>query len=307
VRSDGVTEAVSDAAFAAGWSAVRHLPAPVARSMFQGFADQAWWRRGQGVRQLERNLARVVPEAGPDELRRLSRAGMRSYLRYWLEAFRLPDLSHDEILATLTCAGEDLLGEALATGRGVVLALPHMGNWDHAGAWVTLKHQPLTTVAERLKPESLYDRFVAYRTTLGMEVLPLTGGESPFRVLLERARAGGLICLLADRDLTANGIEVRLFGDTAKLPAGPAALAVASGAILLPVTLWYDGRLTAARVHPEVPVPVEGTRGEKVAAMTQDLARVFEGGIAAHPHDWHMLQRLWLADLTPRGSGGDAA
>ena len=153
---------------------------------------------------------------------------MRSYLRYWREAFRLPDLSHEEIVSTHVCFDEHLLAKALAGGRGVILALPHMGNWDHAGAWVSLAHAPFTTVAERLKPESLYERFLAYRRSLGMEVLPLTGGSGPFRTLLERARSGRLICLLADRDLTANGVEVTLFGETAKMPAGPAALAVAA-------------------------------------------------------------------------------
>jgi phosphatidylinositol dimannoside acyltransferase len=287
----------SDWAFATGWNVVRRLPEPVARATFDLFADQAWLRHGPSVRQLERNLHRVVPEASPEELRALSRAGMRSYLRYWREAFRLPNLSPEEIVGTHVCIDEHHLSEALAAGRGAVLALPHMGNWDHAGAWVSIAHQPLTTVAERLRPESLYERFLAYRRQLGMEVLPLSGGGGPFRTLLERTKSGGLICLLADRDLTEHGVPVTFFGETATMPAGPATLAIAAGAPLLPATLWYDERVSVTRIHAEVPVPTAGTRAQKVAVMTQALADTFAEGIGAHPQDWHMLQRLWQADL----------
>jgi phosphatidylinositol dimannoside acyltransferase len=292
-----VQDQVSDWAFATGWNVVRRLPEPVARTTFDLFADQAWLRHGPSVRQLERNLQRVVPTDSEHELRELSRAGMRSYLRYWREAFRLPNLTPEEIVGTHACVDEDNLSKALAGGRGVVLALPHTGNWDHAGAWVTIAHAPLTTVAERLKPESLYERFLAYRRQLGMEVLPLTGEGAPFRTLLERTRAGGLICLLADRDLTEHGVPVTFFGETATMPAGPATLALAAGAPLLPATLWYDEHVSVTRIHPPVPVPSAGTRPEKVAAMTQALADAFAEGIAAHPQDWHMLQRLWLSDL----------
>ena len=293
-----VQDQVSDWAFAVGWNAVRHMPAPVARTTFDLFADQAWLRHGPSVQQLERNLRRVVPDAADRELRELSRASMRSYLRYWREAFRLPNLSNEEIVSTHVCVDEHLLAKAIDDGKGVVLALPHMGNWDHAGAWLAIAHGGFTTVAERLKPESLYERFLTYRRSLGMEVLPLTGGGAgPFRTLLERARTGHVICLLADRDLTENGIAVTFFGETATMPAGPAALAIASGAALLPVTMWYEPGLSFTRIHAEVPVPATGTRAEKVAAMTQAVADVFAEGIAEHPQDWHMLQRLWRADL----------
>ncbi len=290
-------DGVSDKAFAAGWSAVRRMPAPMARATFRGLADQAWLRHGRSVEQLEQNLRRVVPGASNRELRELSRESMRSYLRYWCEAFRLPDLSREQIVATHRCVDEHHMANAIAAGRGAVMVLPHMGNWDHAGAWACLTHAPLVTVAERLKPESLYERFLDYRRSLGMEVLPLTGEGGPFRTLLERAKAGRLIALVGDRDLSANGIPVTFFGEATRMPAGPAALALAAGAPLLPATLWYDGGLTVTRIHPAVTVPPEGGRAEKVAAMTQAVADVFAEGIAAHPQDWHMLQRLWLADL----------
>jgi KDO2-lipid IV(A) lauroyltransferase len=174
------------------------------------------------------------------------------------------------------------------------MALPHSGNWDHAGAWCGATGVPFTTVAERLQPESVYDRFVAFRESLGMEVLPLTGGErAPFDVLTERLEAGGTLCLLADRDLSARGIDVQFFGATARMPAGPASLALSTGATLIPVTLSFtDGGwrcvFHSAVVHTDV------------ATMTQAVADAFAAGIAAHPADWHMLQRLWLDDLEPR-------
>jgi phosphatidylinositol dimannoside acyltransferase len=292
-----VKDEAADLAFAAGWSAVRRMPEPMARASFRALADQAWLRHGTSVRQLENNLRRVVPDASGRELRELSRESMRSYLRYWCEAFRLPDLTHEQIVSTHRCQGEHNLVKALDAGRGLVLTLPHMGNWDHSGAWVTLAHTPLTTVAERLKPESLYERFLQFRRGLGMEVLPLTGGDGPFRTLLQRARAGRLICLLGDRDLTETGVRVTFFGAATKMPAGPAALALASGAPLLPATLWFGDRVTWTAIHEEIPVPAAGTRAEKVAVMTQACAEVFERGIAEHPQDWHMLQRLWLDDL----------
>jgi KDO2-lipid IV(A) lauroyltransferase len=291
---------LSDALYGLGWSTVKQLPEPVAVRLGRTIADLAWKQRGTGVRRLESNYARVVPGASPERLAELSRAGMRSYLRYWMESFRLPAWSAERIRGAF--AGEDMhhLTDAMAEGRGAVLALPHLANWDLAGAWLTTElGLPFTTVAERLKPESLYDRFVAFREGLGMEVLPHTGGTA-FGALARRLRGGGLVCLVADRDLSASGVEVTFFGETARMPAGPALLAQQTGAALLPVTLWYDDSpVMRGRVHPPVEVPGTGTRREKAAVMTQALADAFATGIAAHPEDWHMLQRLWLADLDP--------
>ncbi|MFE1148637.1 phosphatidylinositol mannoside acyltransferase [Streptomyces albidoflavus] len=296
-----MNERLSDALYGLGWSTVKKLPEPVAVRLGQTIADTVWKRRGKGVLRLEANLARVVPDAGPERLAKLSRAGMRSYLRYWMESFRLPAWSEQRIKEGFEPEGLHHLTDGLAAGKGVILALPHLGNWDLAGAWVTRNlGVPFTTVAERLKPETLYDRFVAYREGLGMEVLPHTGG-SAFGTLARRLRAGGLVCLVADRDLSASGVEVKFFGDTARMPAGPAILAQQTGALLLPVTLWFDATpVMKGRVHPPVEVPETGTRAEKTSLMTQALADAFAEGIADHPEDWHMLQRLWLADLEPR-------
>ncbi|MEU6993413.1 phosphatidylinositol mannoside acyltransferase [Streptomyces sp. NPDC046465] len=291
----------TDALYGLGWSTVKKLPEPVAARLGRTIADTVWKRRGKGVLRLEANLARVVPDASPQRLAELSKAGMRSYLRYWMESFRLPSWSRERIKGGFDVQDVHHLTGGLAAGKGVIIALPHLGNWDLAGAWVTTKLEtPFTTVAERLKPETLYDRFVAYRESLGMEVLPHTGG-SAFGTLARRLRAGGLICLVADRDLSASGVEVKFFGDTARMPAGPAMLAQQTGALLLPVTLWYDGTsVMKGRIHPPVDVPETGTRTEKTSVMTQALADAFATGIADHPEDWHMLQRLWLDDLEPR-------
>ncbi|MCT9139374.1 phosphatidylinositol mannoside acyltransferase [Streptomyces violarus] len=291
---------LTDALYGLGWSTVRKLPEPVAVRLGRTIADLAWKQRGKGVQRLESNYARVVPDAGPERLAELSRAGMRSYLRYWMESFRLPAWNKERIKGGFDPKDIHYLTEGMAAGKGVILALPHLGNWDLAGAWVTTELGiPFTTVAERLKPETLYDRFVAYRESLGMEVLPHSGGTA-FGTLARRLRDGGLVCLVADRDLSASGVEVDFFGDTARMPAGPALLAQQTGAVLLPVTLWYDDSpVMRGRLHPPVEVPESGTRAEKTSVMTQALADVFSSGIADHPEDWHMLQRLWLADLDP--------
>jgi KDO2-lipid IV(A) lauroyltransferase len=186
------------------------------------------------------------------------------------------------------------------------LALPHSGNWDMSGVWLTNTYGNFATVAERLKPESLYNRFVDYRESLGFEVLPLTGGERPpFEILAERLRGNGLVCLMSDRDLTRSGVQVDFFGEPTRLPAGPAKLALATGAALLPTHTWFKPDVTVTTVHP----PLDVSSGD-VNAITQALADQFATDIAAHPADWHMLQPQWLADLSDErrarisGSGG---
>ncbi|MGF7236386.1 MAG: phosphatidylinositol mannoside acyltransferase, partial [Frankia sp.] len=275
-------------AYAAGWRLVRWLPEPVARTLFRWAADLAWRRGGPGTRRLRSNLARVA-RPGTD-LDRLTRAALRSYARYWLEVFRLQDMPRDRIVGRMNTVDEHFLRDAHAAPTGTILALPHMGNWDHAGAWLVATGVPFTTVAERLRPAALFDRFVAFRESLGMEVLPLTGATPPFEILRDRLRDGRMLCLVAERDFSAAGVPVAFFGGSATMPAGPAALALATGATLLPVTLWFDGagagRGWAARIHP----PVAHT---DVATMSQALADAYGEGIASHPADWHMLQRVW--------------
>lgn len=304
-----MNESVADVVYAAGWAVMRGLPERLGRRQFDAIADAYWVRSGPSVVRLQENLARVRPDLGERELRLLTRESVRSYMRYWCEVFQLPKLSRHDVVSRMLCADEWRLRDAVASGKGMILALPHMGNWDHAGAWLAGTGVSFTTVAERLQPESLFERFVTFRESLGMEVIPLTGGERPpYELLAERLRAGGTLCLLADRDLTATGIEVDFFGGKARMPAGPAALAHDTGAVLLPVTLTYPSRRHwGARIHPQVKPPKRGTREDKVRAMTQQLADAFGEAILAKPEDWHMLQRVWVEDLDQTRLSDDLA
>nr|GLK36394.1 phosphatidylinositol mannoside acyltransferase [Rhodococcus wratislaviensis] len=225
----------------------------------------------------------------------LMQASMRSYARYWREAFRLPSMDLVKTGAALDelIEGQKHLDAAKEAGRGAILALPHSGNWDMAGVWCAQHWGGLSTVAERLKPESLYQRFVDYREGLGFEIFPLSGGEHPpFVELSARLRDNGIVCLLGERDLAKKGVPVTFFGEPTRMPAGPAKLAIDTGAPLLPVHCWFTDVGWGFRIDP----PIDTTAG--VAAATQALADRFEANIAAHPEDWHMLQPLWLSDLS---------
>ena len=298
----GLKARLVTAGYALGWWAICRLPASWTAAVFRFFADVAWRRQGPRVQVLEGNLRRVLgPSATGAQVRQVSREGMRSYARYWLEVFRLPVIPAERLLSDTNATGEvDQMFAHLAAGRGVVVALPHMGNWDQAGAWAIASGvESFTTVMERLEPADLYDRFVGFREGLGMEVLPATGGDSPFGILARRLRAGKLVVLLCDRDVTGAGIEVDFFGERALMMSGPAALAAQTGAALMPATLWHEDDRWGLRVHEEIPVPAEGDRWQRAAAMTQQVAHVFERGIAEHPADWHMLQRVFVTDLDP--------
>ncbi|UXA10432.1 phosphatidylinositol mannoside acyltransferase [Mycobacterium sp. SMC-8] len=283
---------LTDWGYAAGWRLVRAAPEVLARNTFDA---GAWWAsRNGGPEQLRRNLARVVGAPPDDVPADLVRASLGSYARYWREAFRLPAMDHEDLARRLHVNDVELLWSALEAGRGAVLALPHSGNWDMAGVWLVQHHGTFATVAERLKPESLYHRFLAYRERLGFEVVPLSGGERPpFDVLRDRLRDNGVVCLMADRDMTRTGVPVDFFGERSRLPAGPAKLALATGAALFPVHCWFEPDDWGMQVYPEV-----DTFSGDVIAITQALADRFAKNIAAHPEDWHMMQPQWLADLS---------
>jgi lauroyl/myristoyl acyltransferase len=294
--SPSMRRALGAWAYRLGWSIVCHVPARLVAPTTDRLADRIWARRGRGVRRLEANLARIEPmdEAA---LRDLSRRAMRSYVRYWTEVFRLPRWTPDEIRTTVIPHHTNLVKDSLRAGRGVVAALPHMGNWDLAGAWACDDGMPVTTVAERLRPESLYDDFVRYRESLGMEVLPLTGGSPSTPLLERRLRDGRFVCLLADRDLSRHSVAVSLLGEPARLPIGPALLAQRTGALLLPVTTAYEGRHMHLRVHEPIDV-VGGADG--IEKATAAVADVFSAEIRRDPADWHMLQRVFDADVELR-------
>jgi len=297
---------ITVAGFTLGWSAVRRMPEPAAYALFNGIADAAWARRGKGVTRLESNLRRALgPDLSDAELRELSRAGMRSYMRYFCQAFRMPGWGREGVRARCEIVGKEKLQAALDSGVGAVVSLPHSGNWDLAGAYAAIEFGGVTTVAERLKPEELFEKFLAMRTALGVEVLPHEGGDVPvLATLADRVRSGRLVALLGDRDLSDRGVPVEFFGATTKLPVGPAAIALDTGALLFPGTMWFEGERAMAYIHDPIPMPESGTREEKVQSLCQSLAHVFEQGIREHPEDWHMLARVWV-DPAPEPPGGE--
>lgn len=284
--------------YSAGWRVVRTLPSGATWPVFAGAAALAARRRGPGVTRLAGNLRRVVgPDLPAREFDALLRRATRSYARYWQEAFRLPAYTREQLKDRFHLYGWEMLGADVEAGTGAVVALPHAGNWDAAGAWVAAQGWPITTVAERLKPEGVYERFLAFRRSLGMEIIPLTGGErAPLDVLAERLSggAGTVVPLLADRDLSARGVEVRFFGGRTRMPAGPALLALRTGAPLYVAHMWYEPDRPVARLEGPIEVPTGGPLDVRVRELTQHVADLLAAGIARHPEDWHMLQRMWL-------------
>ena len=292
--------AATTAGYGAGWQVAQRLPERAVARGFDLMADRAFAREGRGVTQLRANLARARPELDDEGLSALTHDAMRSYLRYWKEAFRLPRWSPTDLRARLVAQNVERMFDPLKSGQGVVAVLGHFGNWDHAGAWVTSQGTRFTTVAERLQPESLYDRFVEYRESLGMEVLPLTGGPDVTQVLQERLRAGGLVALLADRDLGDSGLEVNLLDEPARLPAGPALLALRTNSVLLPVVSFYDREHTRLEFRPPLTSSEPRVR-DAVRDLTQQWADVVGDAARQHTRDWHMLQPVWSADLNRGG------
>lgn len=301
----GVQERAALLAYTAGWRLVRWLPEPAAYRLFDVFADLAWRRGGPGVQRLSANLRRARPGLDAEALRELTRAGMRSYLRYWCDSFRLPDWLPERIVSRVRVVGDAPVRAALDGGQGVVMFLGHLGNWDHAGAWSTLRLAPVTTVAERLRPEPLFREFVAFRERLGMRVVPLTDGTQVFRILLRTLRDGGFVPLLADRDLTDGGVEVDFLGERARMAVGPAALALQARAALFTVSIHYEllpgpGRRHGLVItwHPQVMTTDVGMGRTAVATLTQRCADQLATAVRDHPQDWHMLQRVFVADAT---------
>jgi KDO2-lipid IV(A) lauroyltransferase len=275
----------------AGWRVVRWLPESTAYKLAYSVSDFLVKRNGKSVQRLRSNLSRTQPGITALDLDLLVIEAMRSYMRYWCDTFRLPDWSKKRILDTVTVTNEHLLIDAIAAKTGVIVAVPHAGNWDHAGAYFCAKGIRLVTVAERLKPEKLFLKFLAYRQAMGMEVLPLDGRV--LNTLEERLNEGALVALVSDRDLSRSGIEVEFFGGKARMPAGPALLALRTKAPLITAFVSY----TESGVHIEfrnIMVPSAGDESCKVKEIVQMTAQYFEDGISESPEDWHMLQRIWI-------------
>ena len=275
----------------AGWRIVRWLPEKTAYKIAYSVADFVTRKNGKSVKRLRTNLQRTQPQITALDLELLTFRAMRSYMRYWCDTFRFPDWSKQRVQQTVTVENEHLLMDAIAAKTGVIVSLPHAGNWDHAGAYFCAKGVNLVTVAERLKPEKLFLKFLEYRQDMGMEVLPLDGRV--LGTLAQRLRQGALVALVADRDLSRSGIDVNFFGAPSRMPAGPALLALKTDAPLITAFVSYtDTGINI--VFRNVPLPTSGTQEEKVAQIVQMTASQFEDGIRKNPEDWHMLQRIWI-------------
>lgn len=274
-----------------GWKVVGILPEKLAYRAFRQLAHSMYRRNGKSVRRLRTNLSIVKPSLPPDDLENLVLRGLESYMRYWCDTFRIHRWSHERIEKSVSLNNDHLLRAPMAAGRGVVIALPHSGNWDHAGAYFCQQGIPLVTVAEILKPEKLFAKFLRYREEMGFEVLGLD--SRAFVTLIRRAREKRLIALVADRDLSESGITVNFFGREAKMPAGPAVLAIREGIPLVAAHVTY----TSTGIHidfNQVDIPAIGDEEAQIQATVQRTADLFAAGIASAPEDWHMLQRIWI-------------
>ncbi|GAA8851464.1 phosphatidylinositol mannoside acyltransferase [Helicobacter pylori] len=290
-------------AFLLAWRALRLLPARLAYLLFDLAADRTHRADGPSVQRLRANYARVRPELSADDLERLVADGVRASLRYYVEAFRLPAVSGEHVDSVVRFEGAmPQLKADLLAGRPVLAFLGHTGNWDLAGVWCARHLGTVVTVAERLEPEEMFRAFLDYRESLGMVIHPAERGT--FVRLREQLATGEPVVmpLLADRDLSASGVEVDLCGHRARMAAGPAALAVETGLPLYPVTLRHErvggtwGMVVT--VHDAVAV-APASAPDAVARTTQACANAFGSAIREHTADWHMMQRVFVDDLDP--------
>lgn len=283
------------AGYLTGWQVVSKLPYPVAAGLFRWGADRAS-KQGTGMEYLRRNLTRVV--GAENVTAELVRDSVRSYARYWLEAFRLPTIVDDPKLQerlTEGVVGRAAFERSLNRGKGVILVLPHSGNWDMAGMWLVHNYGQFATVAERVKPEALFQAFVEYRESLGFEVIAHSGSaEPPYVRLSQVLEEGGVVCLLGERDLKQTGVPVDFFGEPTTMPVGAAKLAQDTGAALHVVHSWFyedaDGPGWGLSASEEIEV-------KGVGETMQTVANLFAANILTHPADWHMLQPQWTVDI----------
>jgi KDO2-lipid IV(A) lauroyltransferase len=283
------------------WKIVAFLPEQLAYRLADLIAHFITRKNGKGVQRLRFNYARVHPEFSPEVLQFNVEEGMRSYLRYWMDTFRLSRWSDQRFVDSVEIIGEHFLRDALATGNGCIVALPHAGNWDRAGAYFCKTKAPVVTVAEHLKPEKLFRKFIQFREALGMEVLDASGHA--FGVLAQRLRQGRLIALVADRDLSRSGVTVNFCGYPAKMPAGPALLSLQTKAPLITAFVSYEAhnqkqpwsiRRIIITFEEPITIPRNEDRSEQVAIMTQIFANRTERHLQESVVDWHMLQRIWI-------------
>jgi lauroyl/myristoyl acyltransferase len=273
--------------YSLAWRIIRLLPEKSAYRLGDAIARYAVRRDGRRVRRLRSNMSIVSGISSGVELEQLLDRAMRSNLRYWIDTFRFPSWTPARIRSTVEVFNRSTFDTLIARGEGLVIALPHSGNWDHAGAFFSADGHPVVTVAEHLKPERLFRKFLAYREAMGMEVLDLDGRVT--KTLQDRLREGRLVALVSDRDLSASGVEVSFFGRRAKFPAGPAKLALETGAPLITAHITYTENGIAVHFSDRIE-----TQGKSVEDIVQSIAENFEHEIGKRPEDWHMLQRVFL-------------
>jgi KDO2-lipid IV(A) lauroyltransferase len=278
-------------------TAMQRLPEPVAAAAAYtvGFALTAARRDSREF--YARHLRRVVGDGLSDaEVRAWTRRAFFNYSRYWLEGARLPAVDPQTIRSRMWMeTGYDHLVTGMAAGKGVVLALPHLGRWEWGGAWLNLQGYPMTAVVEPVSPPKLYDWFFAQRQAMGLTIVPL--GPDAGGVLLRTLRRGGLVGLLCDRDIVGNGVEVEFFGERTTLPAGPATLALRTGAALLPAAVYGGpGRDHTGVILPPVPAERTGRLRADVTRVTQQVAHDLERLIRRAPEQWYLFQPNWPSD-----------
>lgn len=274
------------------WKIIGLLPERTAYKLASLISDQIYRKNGKGVKRLRSNYSKVVSGYSDKQLDELTKNGMRSYLRYWFDTFRLNKWSSERILRTTKVNDEHLLRDPIAQKLGCIVVLPHAGNWDHAAAYFCSTGITLTAVVEKLKPEAIFKKFLAYRQSIGIEAI--SHKEKTIPILTQRLNEGKLIALVADRDMSRNGIEVNFFGEVAKMPAGPAVLAINTKAPLITAFISYTETGIEIFFDQTIPVPKTGSESEKIQAITQSIADNFAKRIAHSPVDWHMLQRIWI-------------
>jgi len=274
------------------WKVIGVLPEKSAYKLANLISDRVYRKNGKGVKRLRSNYRRVMPNISERQLDEFTKDGMRSYLRYWFDTFRLNKWSKSRIIETTFVVRENLLRDPIATKQGCIIALPHAGNWDHAAAYFCSTGITLTAVVEKLKPEAIFKKFLAYRQSIGIEAI--SHKEKTIPILMERLNQGKLIALVADRDMSRNGIEVNFLGGIAKMPAGPAILALKTGAPLVTAYIRYLEKGIEITFDETIKLPVLGSEEEQIKIVTQSMADNFAKRIKDSPVDWHMLQRIWV-------------
>ncbi len=239
------------------------------------------------------NQARVLGlHANHPLVRSATREAFELYARYWFDSFHAVRLSDENILRRFRCEGVEHLDHGLQQGTGVILVLPHIGNWDTAGRWMKALGHPVVAVAEELRPRRLFDLFVAHRERLGMRVVGLSE-KGVGRRVAEELKANGVVALVSDRDFGGNGVDVEMFGAHRRIPAGPALLSITTGAALVVAPVYQVGDGWRCVMSPPLKVEPSGDRKKDVVDLTRLMARAFERAIAAAPSDWHMFQPGW--------------